>query len=143
MYIYNDSKGEGTNGERGKGEGEIGRREDAGLLPFFPSPFLPFSYILLIMKIEPGDTVILVLHTPREKLFGLLEEISPAGLFARAIDLSYFDDWCQSIADGEQYLPMSDYFLPMWRLERMMRDDGSPTMAEQFEERTGKKLEDV
>jgi hypothetical protein len=35
---------------------------------------------------------------------------------------------------------MSDYFLPMWRLERMMRDDGSPSMAEQFEQRTGRPL---
>ena len=95
------------------------------------------------MKHEPGEAVILVQHTPREKLFGLLTEISPAGLFVRAIDLSYFDDWCRSIADGEQYLPMSDYFLPMWRLERMTRDEGSPTMAEQFEERTGKKLDEI
>lgn len=95
------------------------------------------------MKLEPGDAVILVLHTPREKLFGLLSEISPAGLFVRAIDLGYFDDWCRSIADGEQYLPMSDYFLPMWRLERMVRDEGSPTMAEQFAERTGKKLDEI
>lgn len=95
------------------------------------------------MKIEHGDAVILVLHTPREKLFGIIDEITPSGLFVRAIDLGYFDDWCQSIADGEQYLPMSDYFLPMWRLERMMRDEGSPSMVEQFEERTGKKLEEV
>jgi hypothetical protein len=95
------------------------------------------------MTIQPGDAVILVLHTPREKLFGLLDEVSSAGLYVRAIDLSYFDDWCRSIADGEQYLPMSDYFLPMWRLERMMRDEGSPTMAEQFEERTKRKLTDV
>ena len=92
------------------------------------------------MKIQPGEAVTLVLHTPREKLFGLLDEISPAGIFVRAIDLGYFDDWCQSIADGEQYLPMSDYFLPMWRLERMLRDEGTPSMVEQFEERTGRKL---
>jgi hypothetical protein len=95
------------------------------------------------MKIEHGDAVILVLHTPREKLFGIIDEITPSGLFVRAIDLLYFDDWCRSIADGEQYLPMSDYFLPMWRLERMTRDDGSPSMVEQFEERTGKKLDEV
>ena len=95
------------------------------------------------MKIEPGENVILVLHTPREKLFGILEEISSAGVFARAIDLGYFDDWCRSIAEGEQYLPMSDYFLPMWRLERMTRDEGSPTMAEQFEERTGRRLSEI
>lgn len=98
------------------------------------------------MKIEPGESVILVLHTPREKLFGILDEINPSGIYFRGIDLSYFDDWCQSIAEGEQYLPMSDYFLPMWRLERMTRDDsaaGMNSMTEQFEQRTGRRLSEV
>jgi len=95
------------------------------------------------MKIEPGENVILILHSPREKLLGILEEVNPSGVFVRAIDLGYFDDWCRSIAGGEQFLPMSDYFLPMWRLERIMRDEGSadaPSMAEQFEQRTGKRI---
>ena len=92
------------------------------------------------MKIEPGSNVILVLHTPREKLFGILDQIDGAGAYVRAVDLGYFDDWCTSIVAGEQYLPMSDYFLPMWRVERIMRDEGSPTMSEQFEQRTGRKL---
>jgi hypothetical protein len=98
------------------------------------------------MKIEPGESVIVVLHTPREKLFGILEEINQSGIHFRGIDLGYFDDWCQSIVDGEQYLPMSDYFLPMWRLERMMRDEsagGGGSMEEQFEQRTGRKLSEV
>lgn len=94
------------------------------------------------MKIEPGEKVIMILHTPREKLFGILEEIGPAGVYARCIELGYFDDWCQSIVEGEQYLPMSDYFLPMWRLERMTRDESQPSMQEQFEQRTGKMLSD-
>jgi hypothetical protein len=92
------------------------------------------------MKIETGASVILVLHTPREKLLGILDEVNAAGVHVRGIDLGYFDDWCRSIGEGEQYLPMSDYFLPMWRLERMMLDEGSPSMTEQFEQRTGRKL---
>jgi hypothetical protein len=95
------------------------------------------------MKIQSGETVIAVLHTPREKLFGILDEINSAGVFIRAIDLSYFDDWCRSIADGEDYLPMSDYFLPMWRVERLMRDEGSQSMEEQFEQRTRRRLSDL
>ena len=95
------------------------------------------------MKIETGETVIVILHTPREKLLGTLDEINASGISMRGIDLGYFDDWCQSIAAGEQYLPMSDYFLPMWRVERMVRDEaavGAASMAEQFEQRTGKTL---
>lgn len=95
------------------------------------------------MKIENGESVILVLHTPREKLLGILDEVNAAGVSVRAIDLGYFDDWCNSIASNEPYLPMSDYFLPMWRLERMMRDEGAnegASMTQQFEQRTGRKL---
>jgi hypothetical protein len=84
-----------------------------------------------------------VLHTPREKLLGILDEINAAGISLRAVDLSYFDDWCRSIADGEPYLPMTDYFIPMWRVERVMRDEaaeGAASMAELFEQRTGRAL---
>lgn len=92
------------------------------------------------MKIAPGESVIAVLHTPREKLLGIVDEINAAGIFVRAIDLGYFDDWCNSITSGEPYLPMSDYFLPMWRVERLTRDEGTPSMSEQFEQRTGRSL---
>lgn len=92
------------------------------------------------MKIGIGESVVLVLHSPREKLLGILDEINPSGVFVRAIDLGYFDDWVASIVNEEQYLPMSDYFIPMWRLERMTRDEGAPSMAELFEQRTGRNL---
>ncbi|MBC7900740.1 MAG: hypothetical protein H7070_11885 [Saprospiraceae bacterium] len=72
-----------------------------------------------------------------------MDEINSAGISLRGIDLGYFDDWCNSIASGEPYLPMNDYFLPMWRLERMVRDEGTsdaPSMTRQFEQRTGRKL---
>ena len=46
------------------------------------------------MKIQNGEPVIAVLHSPREKLLGIVDEISAAGVSLRAIDLSYFDDWC-------------------------------------------------
>lgn len=95
------------------------------------------------MKISNGECVVLTLHTPREKLFGILDEITTSGVFVRAIDLSYFEDWCRSIAEEEPYLPMSDYFIPMWRLERLERDEGTmgaPSLAEHFEKRTGRNI---
>ena len=67
------------------------------------------------------------------------------GVSVRAIDLSYFDDWCMAIANGEQYLPMSDYFIPMWRVERITRDSGSdstPSMSDLFEQRTGHRMDE-
>jgi len=95
------------------------------------------------MKIEAGEYVIVIMHTPREKLFGILDEISAAGAFIRGVDLGYFEDWCRAIAAGEPHLPMSDYFLPMWRIERITRDEGNEdiqSMAEQFSQRTGREL---
>jgi hypothetical protein len=93
------------------------------------------------MKFSNSEPVIAILHTPREKLFGILDEITPAGVSIRAIDLSYFDDWCAAIANGEPHLTMSDSFVPMWRVEKITRDaaDGDvPSLAEQFEKRTGR-----
>jgi hypothetical protein len=95
------------------------------------------------MKLEPGDIVVTVLQNPREKIVGVLEEITAAGITMRGIDLSYFDDWSRSIAAGEQHLAMSDVFIPMWRVERISRDESSggiPSLAEQFEQRTGRLL---
>ena len=92
------------------------------------------------MKIDSGEVVIAVLHSPREKLLGTLHEISAAGVSLRSVDLSYFDDWCSSIAAGEQHLSMTDYFIPMWRVERISRDEGDdavPSMVSIFETKTG------
>lgn len=92
------------------------------------------------MKIKKGKSVIIVMQNPREKIFGVLHEINAAGVFIRGVDLDYFDEWTQAIKNGEQYLPMQDAFYPMWRVERLTRDESShgiDTLAEQFEQRTG------
>ena len=97
------------------------------------------------MKIETGETVIIVLHTPREKVIGILHEINASGVFVRGIDLNYFDEWIIAIKNEEDYLPMQDYFYPMWRIERITRDEegfGSSSMTEQFTQRTGLHLKD-
>jgi hypothetical protein len=95
------------------------------------------------MKFNSGDSVVIILRDPREKLLGILDEIDTAGVTMRGIDLSYFEDWIRSIVDDEPYLPMNDYFFPMWRVERMTRDEANgeiPSMIDQFESRTGRPL---
>lgn len=95
------------------------------------------------MKFDQGDVVIAVLHSPREKLLGVIDSIDTAGVTMRSIDLGYFDDWCRSIASGEAHLEMTDNFYPMWRVERISRDESTddlPSMADQFEARTGRRL---
>ena len=95
------------------------------------------------MKIKSGEIVVAVLQNPREKVFGVLHEISAAGVFIRGIDLNYFDEWSRAIKNDELHLSMQDSFYPMWRVERISRDEHSdvmPSMAEQFEQRTGLKI---
>ncbi|MBK8148548.1 MAG: hypothetical protein IPK58_10155 [Acidobacteria bacterium] len=92
------------------------------------------------MKIEAGESVIVILQNPREKVVGVLHEIGAAGIFMRGIDLSYFEEWTNAIKNDEPYLPMQEYFFPMWRVERVMRDENSfdvASLAEQFHQKTG------
>jgi hypothetical protein len=42
--------------------------------------------------IARGSAVVIVLHSPREKCWGLLDEINQAGVFLRGLDLNAFDD---------------------------------------------------
>jgi hypothetical protein len=95
--------------------------------------------------IRQGAAVLVVLHSPREKCWGVLEEISAAGIFLRGLDLSSFDDWTRAVAHDEPFVGLNDIFFPMWRVERLTRDEpseGIPSLAEQFEHRTGRKVEE-
>src|SRR5919112_2175163 len=94
-------------------------------------------------SIRTGVAVIVVLHSPREKCWGVLDEISAAGVFLRGLDLNAFDDWVQAVAHDEPFIGPTDLFFPLWRVERLARDEaagGVPSLAEQFEQRTGRQL---
>ena len=96
--------------------------------------------------IAPGAPVVLVLHTPREKCWGLLDEISPAGVFLRGLDLNAFDDWVHAVAHHEPFFGLNDLFFPLWRLERISRDEpagGVPALFEQVEQRTGRSVAQI
>ena len=93
--------------------------------------------------IGPGAVVIVVLHSPREKCWGVLEEINAAGVMMRGLDLNAFDDWVQAVTHDEPFMSVANLVFPMWRVERISRDEsagGVPSLAEQFELRTRRKL---
>lgn len=93
--------------------------------------------------IQAGAIVIIVLHSPREKSWGMLDEINAAGVSLRGLDLNAFDDWVRAIAHDEPFFGLSDQFFPMWRVERISRDEsagGVLSLAEQFEQRTKRRL---
>ena len=96
-------------------------------------------------KIGRGAVVLVVLHSPREKCWGVLDEINAAGVFLRGLDLGAFDDWARAVASGETFAGPSDLFFPMWRVERVTldaREGDVPSLGEQFEARTGRRAAD-
>ena len=94
--------------------------------------------------IKPGAAVVVVLHSPREKCWGLLDDINQAGVFLRGLDLNAFDDWISAIVHAEPFMGFGDLFFPMWRVERISKDEaagGVPSLREQVERRTGQSIE--
>lgn len=95
------------------------------------------------MYIEKGEIVNIVLQNPREKFWGVLGDISAAGVFARGLDLNAFEDFIRALSAEESFFGLTDTFFPMWRVERLTRDESSqvvPSLAEQFFVRTGRDI---
>lgn len=90
--------------------------------------------------VRRGELVIATLREPREKLWGVLDEIADAGVYLRGIDVGSFDELARSVVAGEAVFGITDLFFPLWRVERIARDSRSgtiPSLAEQFAARTG------
>ncbi len=93
-----------------------------------------------------GSAIIVVLHSPREKSWGILDEISSAGVFMRGLDLNSFDDWLYAVVHDEPFIGFGDLFFPMWRVERISLDESTreiPSLREQVERRTGRPIEQL
>lgn len=94
--------------------------------------------------INRGAAVVIVLHSPREKCWGILDEINQAGVLLRGLDLNAFDAWLSAIVHNEPFVGFGDLFFPMWRVERIAKDEaagGVPSLCEQVEKRTGHSIE--
>jgi hypothetical protein len=96
--------------------------------------------------INHGTPVLIVLHSPREKYWGLLDEISSAGVFLRGLDLNSFDEWIRSVIHKEPFIGAGSMFFPMWRVERVAKDEsvgGVMSLCAQAEQRTGLSLNEL
>jgi hypothetical protein len=68
--------------------------------------------------------VVLSLQGPKEKIWGVLLSVDPAGVAVRGIDLAAFDDWVRQEARGEEALiGLTTLFYPMHRVERVEGDE--------------------
>ncbi len=93
---------------------------------------------------SPGSPVLVYLHSPREKVLGVLASLDAAGVVVRGIDLAAFDDWVRQEARREAPgLGLVTLFYPMNRVERMERDEtlgGLEGFADRFRRETGRSL---
>lgn len=96
--------------------------------------------------LQKGTPVLLVLHSPREKCWGMLDEITNAGVFLRGLDLNAFDDWLRAVVHHEPFLGLGSVFFPMWRVERVAQDEDAgevQSLYRQAEQRTGRSFEQL
>ncbi len=88
--------------------------------------------------------VIVSLHSPKEKIWGELLAINPAGITIRGIDLNSFDHFVGQINDPDnERTGLPTLFFPMTRVERVSLDEPSgaiPSMAELFERKARRTL---
>ena len=98
----------------------------------------------MIEGFEPSSLVIVNLVAPKEKFFGVLKALSPAGVTIRAINLESFDDWVRQIArDDESNLDLVTMFVPLFRVERIFLDEPSgeiKSYSDRFADITGRSV---
>ncbi len=78
----------------------------------------------MIEGFQPNALVIANLISPKEKFFGVLRALSPAGVTLQAVNLDSFDDWIHQIARAEEAeIEMVTMFVPLFRVERIFLDE--------------------
>ena len=90
--------------------------------------------------------VVVSLQSPREKIWGELLALHPAGITMRGIDLNSFDDFIRQVLHPEgDLVGLPTLFFPMQRLERISLDEPSgsiPSLADLFHQKAGRSLQD-
>ncbi|MBZ5528649.1 MAG: hypothetical protein LAN71_12190 [Acidobacteriia bacterium] len=93
---------------------------------------------------EIHSIVIVSLTAPKEKIWGELLAIHPAGITVRGIDLNSFDHLVSQVNEPEgDRLGLPTLFFPLNRVERIALDEPSgsiPSMAEVFARKAGRSL---
>jgi hypothetical protein len=99
------------------------------------------------IDLTPGCPVLVYLSSPREKVFGVLLSLEPAGVAVRGMDLTSLEDWMRQEARGESPgLSLASLFYPMTRVERVERDEtvgDLEGLADRFQRLTGRDLLDA
>lgn len=109
-------------------------------MPGKPQPEPLVGEAIPAAPFRAGAFVLITLNTPREKFWGTVLEITPAGLSVRGVDLNSFEDFARQLRAGDPVTPAAVFF-PMHRVERMeldLRSGDIPSLGERFESKTGR-----
>jgi hypothetical protein len=95
----------------------------------------------LTMPFQSGDLVVVILQSPRERVWGRLLGLDAAGIALRGLDLTPWEEVMTLVRTGQgDQVALGTRFLPMHRVEALYLDEpssGAPSLAETFRERTG------
>jgi hypothetical protein len=102
---------------------------------------------MTFLDLSPGMPVVLYLHEPKEKIWGILVSIHPAGLVIHGLELSSFDEWMRQVASGgDAVFGLVTAFYPMSRVQRMERDESVGPFtgyADRFAQEVGRTVRQV
>src|SRR6187401_3320050 len=94
--------------------------------------------------LDPGSLVLVHLSSPPEQFWGVLDDLAPAGVTFRGLNVGSFEDFLAQAARGDELsLGFSTIFVPMFRVERIYLDEqvGSVlSYRQRFEERVGRSV---
>jgi hypothetical protein len=95
--------------------------------------------------IQPGSLVLVHLAGPPEQFWGILDDLSPAGVTFRGLNVGSFEDFmAQAARNEEPALGFSTLFVPMFRVERIYLDEQVGMVRsyrQRFEARVGRSVE--
>ena len=95
----------------------------------------------LSMPFRPGDLVVVVLQSPRERVWGRILGLEASGIALRGVDLTPWEEVLTLVRTGQaDQVALGTRFLPMHRVESLYLDEassGAPSLSDTFRDRTG------
>src|SRR5437588_9520744 len=99
-------------------------------------------WVVMSDPFSAGNVVVVTVNMPREKFWGALLALTPAGASLRGIDLNSLEDFARQVRDGDE-VNANIVFFPMHRIERIESDTRNgeiPSLQERFANKAGREF---
>jgi hypothetical protein len=98
--------------------------------------------VAIPIPLQAGQWVVLVLQEPRERVWGRLLGLEPAGVLLRGLDVKPWEEVLQTVRAGQaDQVSVGTRFYPLHRVESLYLDEassGTPSLVDDFVQRTGR-----